>query len=61
MEKKIDRRVRKTKQQLQDGFIQLRKKKDLKDITVEELCELTDLNRGLFIYIIKIFMIYLSN
>lgn len=33
MEKKIDRRVRKTKQQLQDGFIQLRKQKDLKDIT----------------------------
>lgn len=48
MEKKIDRRVRKTKQQLQDGFIQLRKKKDLKDITVKELCELTDLNRGTF-------------
>ena len=48
MEKKIDRRIRKTKQQLQDGFIQLRKKKDLKDITVKELCELTDLNRGTF-------------
>lgn len=48
MEKKIDRRVRKTKQQLQDDFIQLRKKKDLKDITVKELCELTDLNRGTF-------------
>ena len=48
MEKKIDRRVRKTKQQLQDGFIQLRKQKDLKDITVKELCELTDLNRGTF-------------
>ena len=48
MEKKTDRRVRKTKQQLQDGFIQLRKQKDLKDITVKELCELTDLNRGTF-------------
>ena len=48
MQKKIDRRVGKTKQQLQDDFIQLRKKKDLKDITVKELCELTDLNRGTF-------------
>lgn len=48
MGKKIDRRVRKTKQQLQDGFIYLRKQKDLKDITVKELCELTDLNRGTF-------------
>ena len=48
MDKKIDRRVRKTRQQLQDGFIYLRKQKDLKDITVKELCELTDLNRGTF-------------
>lgn len=48
MGKKIDRRVRKTKQQLQDGFIYLRKQKDLKEITVKELCELTDLNRGTF-------------
>lgn len=48
MGKKIDRRVRKTKQKLQDGFIYLRKQKDLKEITVKELCELTDLNRGTF-------------
>ena len=48
MDKKIARRVRKTRQQLQDGFIYLRKQKDLKDITVKELCELTDLNRGTF-------------
>lgn len=48
MDKKIDRRVRKTKQQLQDGFIYLRKQKSLKDITIKELCELTDLNRGTF-------------
>ena len=48
MEKKIDRRIRKTKQQLQEGFIQLRKTKSIKDITVKELCELTDLNRGTF-------------
>ena len=48
MEKKIDRRIRKTKQQLQEGFIHLRKTKSIKDITVKELCELTDLNRGTF-------------
>ena len=48
MEKKTDRRIRKTKQQLQEGFIHLRKSKSIKDITVKELCELTDLNRGTF-------------
>ena len=48
MEKKTDRRIRKTKQQLQEGFIHLRKTKSIKYITVKELCELTDLNRGTF-------------
>ena len=48
MEKKTDRRIRKTKQQLQEGFIHLRKTKNIKYITVKELCELTDLNRGTF-------------
>ena len=47
-EKKTDRRIRKTKQQLQEGFIHLRKTKSIKYITVKELCELTDLNRGTF-------------
>ena len=44
MEKKTDRRIRKTKQQLQEGFIHLRKTKSIKYITVKELCELTDLS-----------------
>ena len=48
MDKKTDRRVRKTKKQLQDGFIELRKTKSTKDITIKELCELKDLNRGTF-------------
>ena len=48
MEKKIDRRIRKTQKQIQDGFIQLRKKKHIKDITVKELCESIDINRGTF-------------
>ena len=64
MGKKIDRRVRKTKQQLQDGFIYLRKQKDLKEITVKELCELTDLNRGTFYLhykdILKLFIYFVK-
>ena len=48
MEKKIDRRVRKTRKQLQDGFISLLLEKSIKDITVKELCDKVDLNRGTF-------------
>ena len=48
MEKKTDRRIRKTQKQIQDGFIELRKNKSIKDITVKELCESIDINRGTF-------------
>ena len=48
MEKKIDRRIRKTRKQLQDGFISLLLEKSIKDITVKELCDKVDLNRGTF-------------
>ncbi len=45
---KNDRRVRKTKAQIRRILTQLLMKKDLKDITVSELAELADINRGTF-------------
>lgn len=48
MTKKTDRRVRKTKKLLENTLIQLLKKKNLKDISVRELAETADVNRGTF-------------
>lgn len=48
MEKKLDRRVKKTRKQLQDGFTALLIEKSIKEITVKELCDKVDLNRGTF-------------
>ncbi|KNZ43465.1 TetR/AcrR family transcriptional regulator [Acetobacterium bakii] len=46
--KNIDRRVRKTKQQLQTGLAQLLLQKNIDKITVSELSDLVDINRGTF-------------
>lgn len=43
-----DRRVKRTKKQLCDALAALMKQKPLKSITVRELTELADLNRGTF-------------
>jgi len=43
-----DRRIRKTKSLLRQTLTRLLMKKDLKDITVSELTELADINRGTF-------------
>ena len=43
-----DRRVRKTRKQLKDCLIQLLKEKKVQDITVRELTEMAELNRGTF-------------
>ena len=43
-----DRRIRRTKALLQQGLIQLMEKKEIKYISVRELSELADLNRGTF-------------
>ena len=48
MEKKMDRRVRRTRAQLRQALTALLGEKDLKDITVRELTELADVNRGTF-------------
>ena len=47
-EKKEDRRVRRTKKMLSQGLIELMQHKQVKDITVRELAERVDVNRGTF-------------
>ena len=44
----VDRRVRKTKKILRECLTQLLKEKKIQDITVRELTEMADLNRGTF-------------
>lgn len=45
---KMDRRVRRTRSLLLQGLIQLMNEKDIKDISVKELSDLVDINRGTF-------------
>ena len=47
-EKKEDRRVRRTEKLLSQGLIELMQQKQVKDITVRELADLVDVNRGTF-------------
>lgn len=47
-EKREDRRVRRTKKLLTQGLTQLMQQKQIKDITVRELADLVDVNRGTF-------------
>ena len=44
----VDRRVRKTKRSLRKALTTLLLQKDLKDISVMELTDLADVNRGTF-------------
>lgn len=44
----LDRRVRKTRALLKQGLIQLMQSKDIRDISVKELSDLADINRGTF-------------
>lgn len=48
MENNKDRRVMRTKALLIHSLSTLMKQKNIKDITVKELCELADINRGTF-------------
>lgn len=43
-----DRRTRRTKTLLKNAYIQLLKEKKFTEISVKELCELADINRGTF-------------
>ena len=45
---KTDRRVRKTKTRLLNCLTELMKEKEVKDISVKELSDLADINRGTF-------------
>ncbi|MDE6700963.1 MAG: TetR/AcrR family transcriptional regulator [Acetatifactor sp.] len=47
-DKKTDRRIRKTRSLLQQSLIQLMEEKELQDISVKELADLADINRGTF-------------
>lgn len=47
-ERKEDRRVRRTKKLLAQGLTRLMQQKQIKDITVRELADLVDVNRGTF-------------
>lgn len=44
----IDRRIAKSKQALKDALISLMQKKDFKEITITDLVQLANLNRGTF-------------
>lgn len=46
--KRDDRRVRRTKRLLEQGLVQLLEKKPIRSITVRELTNLIDINRGTF-------------
>lgn len=46
--KTTDRRIRKTKKALKEGLTELMKEKSFLDITVRELAEKVDINRGTF-------------
>lgn len=48
MEAKTDRRIKRTRYLLVHALTSLMLKKSIKDITVKELCESVDINRGTF-------------
>ena len=47
-EKKMDSRVRRTKKLLREGLAQLMQEKSVKKISVRELSDLVEINRGTF-------------
>lgn len=47
-EKKTDRRVRRTRELLTNALVALLQEKSLHEITVKELCDVADINRGTF-------------
>lgn len=45
---KVDRRIRRTRTMLKQGLAELMREKDFKDITVKDITDRMDLNRGTF-------------
>lgn len=56
--RKEDRRVRRTKKLLTQALTELMQHKQIKDITVTELTELADMNRGTFYLSIAMYLIW---
>ena len=48
MPQKNDRRVRKTRSLLRQALVRLMNEKSIQEITVTQLCEACDINRGTF-------------
>lgn len=48
-----DRRKRKTQQAVQTAFAKLISTKDIKDITIKELCEEADINKSTFYFTLQ--------
>lgn len=48
VEQSVDKRVRKTRNALKDSLISLMQKKDFRDISVTDIVETADVNRGTF-------------
>ena len=44
----MDRRVKYTKKVIKDTFLSLLEDKDISNISVKELCDIADVNRGTF-------------
>ena len=44
----MDRRIKYTKRVIKETFLNLLEKKDISNITVTEICEIADINRGTF-------------
>ena len=44
----MDRRTKYTKKVIKDTFLNLLEKKDISNITVTEICDISDINRGTF-------------
>ena len=55
-----NRSVRNTKKRLKEALLILLQKKPVNEISVTELSELADVNRGTFIFTIQMYMIYFT-
>ena len=56
--RKQDRRTRYTRQTIKDTFLELLKQKSFTKITVTEICKNAEINRGTFIFITTMSMMY---
>ena len=55
---KEDRRIRRTKSAIKEAFIDLLNEKEIEKITIQDITKRADINRGHFIYTLKISIYY---